>query len=124
MESTINSYLNEDGEQKVFKTEIDFLYPPDAEQFFGFLSSIVKQSISWLVSALEIIKSEIKLHSGNKVKEMGSIAGKTNFNLKDESNYTFSEEEMRESIVSVIEKFREMGTDEKVIEFLENKILQ
>lgn len=124
LESTINSYLNEDDEQKIFKTEIDFLYPPNSEQFFGFLSDIVKRSITWLENAREIVRSGIELHSDEQVKEMGAIAGQTNFNLKDESSFTFSEEEMKKCIASAIEKLREIGAEEKVIHFLENKILE
>jgi len=124
LESTINSYLNEDGEQKVFNTEIDFLYPPNAEQFFSFLSDIVKRSITWLENAREIIKSEIDLHSDVQIKEMGAIAGQTNFNLKEESCFAFSEEEMKKRIATAIKKMREMGTEEKIIQFLENKALE
>lgn len=124
LESTINSYLNEDGEQKVFKTEIDFLYPPNAEQFFEFLSNIVKRSIAWLENARDIIRSEIELHSDDEVKEMAAIAGQTNFNLKGESDLTFSEEEMKKRISSAIEEIREIGAEEKVIQFLEDKVLK
>jgi len=115
LESTINSYINEEGEQKIFNTEIDFLYPPNAEQFFNFLSDIIKRSIAWLESALEIIKSEINLHSDEQIKEMGVIAGKTNFNLKIESNFTFSESETKDKLASAIEMMREMGASEEII---------
>ncbi|WP_120495258.1 hypothetical protein [Kiloniella sp. EL199] len=124
LESTINSYLNEEGQQKVFGTEIDFFYPPDAEIFFEFLSDIVKRSITWLEYAREIIRSEIDLHSDDKIQEMGAISGKTNFNLKVESDFTFSEEEMVESIMSAIDKMRKLGVEAKVIEFLESKVLK
>lgn len=124
LESTINSYLNEEGKQKTFGTEIDFYYPSNAEKFFGFLSDIVKRSIAWLENAREIIRSEIDLHSDDKVKEMGAVAGKTNFNLKEESDFTFSEEEMKERVASAIEKMREMEVEKKVIEALESKGLQ
>lgn len=36
LESAINSYLNEDGDQKVFYTEINFLYPPNQKCFMIF----------------------------------------------------------------------------------------
>lgn len=122
LESTINSYLNENGEQKVFKTEIDFLYPPNANQFFGFLSDIVKRSIVWLENAREIIRSEINLHSDDKNKEMGVIAGQTNFNLKEESDFAFREEDVNKYIASMIEEMRENGTEEEIIAFLEKSI--
>jgi len=124
LESTINSYLNEEGEQKVFNTEIDFLYPPNAEQFFNFLSSIVKRSIMWVEAARNIVKSEIKFHSSDMIKEMGAIAGKTSFDLKGDSDFTFSEEAAKEQEALAIEKMREMGTDEKIIGFLENNVFK
>lgn len=119
MESTINSYLNEEGQQKVFKTEIDFNYPPDANQFFEFLSAIVYRSMKWLEIARKIVKSEINFHSDEQIKEMGAIAGQTNFDLKDESSFIFSEGEMKKRIDIAIEKLQEIGTDDKVIELLE-----
>jgi len=122
MESTINSYLNEDGEQKVFETEIDFLYPPNAEQFFEFLSGIIEKSIQWLVSARNIVKSDIDFHSIDQANELGAVAGKTNFDLNEESNFSFSKEEMKDSLIDVAEKMREMGVEEKVIELLEGLI--
>lgn len=124
LESTINSYLNEDGQQKVFKTEIDFLYPPDSHQFFEFLSNIVKRSINWLENAREVVRSGIGLHSDEQIKEMAAIAGQTNFNLKDESVFTFSDEEMKKCAALAIEQLREIGAEQKIIAFLENKILK
>lgn len=124
MESTINSYLNEEGQQKVFKTEIDFTYPPDAKQFFSFLSDIVNRSILWLESARKIVKSDINFHSNEQIKELSAIAGQTNFNLKDESTFVFTEEEMRIRFNAAIEKMQEIGADEKIIEFLEKKLFE
>lgn len=115
LESTINSYINEEGEQKVFNTEIDFLYPPDAKHFFTFLSDIVKRSIAWIESALEVIKPEITLHSHDKIKEIGVIAGQTNFNLKSESEFRYSDRETNEMIESMIGTLREMGVSEEII---------
>jgi hypothetical protein len=124
IESSINSYLNEDGEQKIFDTEIDFLYPPNADQFFEFLSGIVKNSIEWLNKALEIIRSEIHFHTDDQIGELGAIAGKTNFDLDENSVLLFSEDDVRSSILCAIEKMREMGTDEKIISFMENEFLK
>lgn len=124
LESTINSYLSEEGEQKVFKTEIDFLYPPNADLFFAFLSGIVKRSIAWLENAREIVRSEIDLHSDDKAMEMGGIAGKTNFNLKEGSDVTFNEEEMKKAVASAVEKMREMGAEEKIVDFLNSKVFK
>lgn len=124
IESTINSYLNEDDVQKIFDTEIDFLYPPNRDQFFKFLSGIVKDSIAWLSEALDIIRSEINFHTDDQNRELGAIAGKTNFDLGENSEFSFSEDEVRSSILSAIEKMREMGADEKVISFMKNEFLK
>ena len=124
LESAINSYLNEKGKQKVFETEIDFFYPPNAEQFFIFLSDIVKRSIAWLETMRDAVGEEINLHSDDMVKEMSAVAGGTNFNLEEESYFEFSEEEMKNRIVSVIERIREMGIEESSIKLLENRLLQ
>lgn len=124
MESSINSYLNEEGVQKVFDTEIDFLYPPNAEQFFEFLSEIVNRSIAWLEVGREVIKSEIEFHSDVKINEMASIAAQTNFNLRDESDFKFCNDDMKKKIVSAIEVMKEIGTEDKVIDLLENMLLQ
>lgn len=124
LESTINSYLNEDGEQKVFKTEIDILYPPNSKQLFEFLSDIIKRSMSWLERARKIIRSEIEWHSNDKIEEMAFIAAKTNFNLKEESDFTFNEDEMKKGISLAIAKMREISTEENIIQFMENKMLK
>lgn len=121
LEAAINSYLNDEGEQKTFLTEIDFLYPPNAEQFFSFLSKTVKKSISWIESALEIIKSEILLHGHGKIPEMGAIAGKTNFNLKEESDFSFDENDLNARLAKAIEELRNMGVDEEALEMLKRK---
>lgn len=124
IESSINSYLNEDGEQKIFDTEVDFLYPPNWDQFLTFLCGIVNDSIEWLSRAIDIIKSEISFHTDDQIEELAAIAGKTNFDLGEKSEFTFSKEEVRDSILKAIEKMREMGADEKVISFMQNEFLK
>lgn len=99
LETAINSYLNEDGDQKVFDTEIDFLYPPNQKQFYYFLGSIIENAINWLSRAREMVKSEIKFHSVDMTQELGAIAGQTNFNLKEDSKFYYNEEKKRNSCV-------------------------
>jgi hypothetical protein len=124
MESAINSYLNEEDKQKVFDTEIDFMYPPDVELFFDFLSKIVKDSISWLCEAINIIKSEIFFHTNEDVQELGVVAGKTNFNLNEHSEFNYSEEEARNKLIEAAKKMRETGADEKTMKFFEEVFLK
>ncbi len=122
MEAAINSYLNEDGEQKFFKTEIDFLYPPNAEQFFNFLAAIVKNSLIWINDSLAFIRSEITFHSSDKFRELGAIAGKTNFNLNEESDFTFCEEEVKPILDAAIAKMQEIGANPEIIDFIRKKL--
>ena len=120
---SINSYLNEEGVQKIFGTEVDFLYPPNAKQFFEFLSETVNRSIKWLEDGREFIKSEIEFHSDEKVQEMAAIAGQTSFDLHDESDFSFSQEDTRKRLEAAIEGMKEIGAEDRVIEFIEEKLL-
>jgi len=121
LESSINSFLSDEGRQMVFNNEIDLLYPPDADQFYSFLSDIVSDSIGWLREALETVDSEIDFCGEESIKEFAAVAGKTNFDLKSESCLDYSEEETNQKIREVIEDMREFGADEKIIEFMESK---
>jgi hypothetical protein len=124
MEASVNSYLNESGEQKNFSTEIDFLYPPDAKLFYEFLSRTVNDSMDWLSQAREIVKSEIDFYQNDKIKELAFVAANTNFNLNAESNYKFNEDEMKARTLSVIEMMREIGADERVIGYIQKEVLK
>jgi nitrogen regulatory protein PII-like uncharacterized protein len=123
IESGINSYIRKDGIQKVFETEIDLLYPPNAEQFYGFLAELISKSIEWIHETLEILKRELVFHTEKQVVEYAAIAAKTSFNLKGDSPLEFNALEVENKIKEVIEALKEMGTDSKVIEFIEQNIL-
>jgi len=122
IESCINSFIDKDGAQKVFGTEIDLMYPPNAKQFFTYLSEIVNEAIGWLSEAIAILLNSIDHHTHEEIQELAAIAGQTNFDLKTESDLTFSPEEMRDSFISVIEELEKQGTDPKILEFLREKI--
>jgi hypothetical protein len=124
LEAAINSYLNEDGGQKVFDTEIDFLYPPNQKQFYDFLGRIIADAINWLEIAQTMVKSEISFHSVDMAQELGAIAGQTNFNLKESSEFSYGENKTKERLSSFPEKMREIGADEKVIQFFEEQFLK
>ncbi|MDV6345032.1 hypothetical protein [Nitrosomonas sp. Is37] len=124
LEASINSYLNELGEQKIFSSDIDLLYPPNAKRFFEFLSRTVNDSISWLSEAREKVKSKIDFHSRDQIKELGAIAGQTSFDLKGESNLDFSEEETKERLVLALDKLRGIGAEEKVIDFIKKEFME
>jgi len=77
IEASINSFLDDEGIQKVFKTEIDLMYPPDHDLFYQYLWKIVTDSIDWASNALDILSSKIKFHNSDESSEISSIAGQT-----------------------------------------------
>lgn len=124
LEAAINSYLNEKGEQKVFETEIDFLYPPNQKQFYDFLGRVIEDAVAWLESAQAMVKSEINFHPRDEALEMGAIAGQTSFNLDENSSFSYSEKDAIDRLASIPEKMRKMGVDEKTIKFYEDQFLK
>jgi hypothetical protein len=122
IESGINSYICKDGIQKVFETEIDLLYPPNAKQFYSFLAELISISIEWIQETLEILKSEIVYHTEEQVVEYAAIAAKTSFNLKGDSPLEFDALEAENKIKETIEAIRNMGADSEIIEFMEQNM--
>lgn len=122
LEASINSFVTEDGQQKVFGHEIDLVYPPDRLEFYEFLEGVVTESIAWLRHATQVVESDINFHTLDSAEELGAIAGKTNFDLKNDSEFEYSPEEKEPVIRNAIEKLREIGADERVIRYLESKI--
>lgn len=120
IEAAINSFLDDEGIQKVFKTEIDLMYPPNYDQFYQYLWKVVTESIDWVSQALSIISSEIRYHSREEMHEISSIAGQTEFNLNMKSDLTYNEARSKKNFEKTIEKMKEMGLKPEVIEFLEN----
>lgn len=121
IESCINSFIDTEGTQKVFGTEIDLMYPPNAKQFYSYLSEMVTEAISWLSDALTITFEAIDHHTDEEIHELAAIAGQTNFNLKENAKYSYSIEEHREVLSNTIKALEEHGTDPKTIEFIRSK---
>lgn len=119
IEAGINSFLDEEGVQKIFKTEIDLMYPPDRDMFYEFLCEVVTTSIEWLAISLSIVSSKINYHDNEKMKEMSVIAGKTEFDLRKESNFDYSEAELKEALRNVVSKLKELGTKQEIIDLIE-----
>lgn len=119
IEAAINSFLDDEGIQKVFKTEIDLMYPPNYDQFYQYLWKVVTESIDWLSQALFIISSGIRYHNSEEMHEIASIAGQTEFNLKLESDLTYDRARSEKDFENAIEKMKEMGIKQELIEFLE-----
>ncbi len=119
IEASINSFLDDEGVQKVFKTEIDLMYPPDHDLFYQYLWKVVTDSINWVSHALSILSSKIKFHNPDESREISSIAGQTEFNLRTESDLTYNEAETKIAFEKAIAKMKEIGIQPKIIDFLE-----
>lgn len=120
IESCINSFVDQDGKQKNFGTEIDLMYPPDATQFYEYLATQVKESIEWLTEAIAILGASIKYHSKEQIQELAAIAGQTNFDLKEESDITYSEDVVNERLENYLKELEKQGVDPKIIDLLKN----
>lgn len=118
IEACTNSFINHEGRQKIFNTEIDLMYPPDAELFFSHLQELVTQSLEWLKISAESILSSIKHHENDEIQELAAIAAKTNFNLKEESQYSYPETERKAQLEKVIQELEKIGTEKEVIELI------
>jgi len=123
VESAVNSFLNEEGTQKVFNTEIDLMYPPDFEKFYDYLWNTVTDSISWLSDSLSIVSSQIRYHSEDEIKEMSSIAGQTEFELSKESEFEYSETKLKKAFQNAVQKLDEMGTKKEIIDYIKNELM-
>lgn len=121
IEACTNSFINHEGIQKVFNTEIDLMYPPDAELFFTHLQELVTESLEWLTISAESTLSSIQHHDENEIKELAAIAAKTNFNLKEESQYSYPQEVQKVQIQKVIKELEKRGTEKKIIEFIKSQ---
>jgi hypothetical protein len=120
IEASINSFIDKKGIQRVFNTEIDLMYPPDNETFYKYLWKVVTDSISWITEALAILSSHIRYHGPDEMHVIASIAGKTEFDLSLESDFTYDKLESEKSFEKVIEKLKEIGTEQKLIDLIGN----
>ena len=121
IESCINSFVDKEGVQKEFGHEVDLAYPKDANEFYGYLKSIVEDSLQWLLNAKAILKSKIKFHTKEDIFELASVAGATNFNLREDSNLEFSESESKVMISKGLDELEADGLDKKTITLLKSK---
>lgn len=82
LESAINSYLDNNNNQKYFNTEIDLAYPPNWKLFIEFMSETSRESLCFLDSVIEKIKSQLELITSMEDLYLQAIkAGQTDFNL-------------------------------------------
>lgn len=82
LESAINSFLDERGVQKYFKTEIDLFYPDNWELFIKFMADSQIASFVFLDRIIEVIKPNLKvLENREDIMLQALIAGETDFTL-------------------------------------------
>ena len=82
IESAINSYIDKDSIQKVFRTEIDLFYTPDRNLFFNFLGELNLDVISFLTRIKNRVSEEIEYWEKEQMIKMAISAGSTDFRLK------------------------------------------
>lgn len=121
IESCINSFIDKVGVQKIFGTEIDLMYPPNAEQFYSYLSTSVKETIDWLSEATEILFGSLDHHTDEEIQELAAIAGQTSFDLKEEAEFSYSIEEHKLHFANAMETLEQQGTDPKILDFMREK---
>lgn len=121
IESCINSYIDEKGIQKIFNTEIDLMYPADFKLFFTYLQELIIESLEWLTISSNHILQSIEHHDETKIKELAAVAAKTNFNLKEESEYNYPKEKQEKQLLMVLEELEKMNTEKEVIDFLKSR---
>ena len=82
IESSINSFIDEDSKQKIFNTEIDLIYPPDQTLFFNYIGELNCDAIDFLEKLERIIKEQISFWKNDELYKMAEKASETDFNLK------------------------------------------
>lgn len=121
IESCVNSYINNEGIQIIFGHEIDLAYPSDANIFYKYLKNLVDNSLEWISASIALLHSQIDFHTQDDIQELASVAGATNFNLKDEQILHYSKEESKARISRGLDRLRDEGISDKVISKLKKK---
>lgn len=121
IESCINSFIDNEGKQKVFGHEIDLMYPNDANEFYAHLKTLVDNSLDWITDSITILHSQIKFHTKDEIPELASLAGSTNFNLNDEQVLNYSEKESKIRLSQGLDNLRSEGFPEDIINELRKK---
>ena len=80
LETAINTYVDESGKHKVFKSETDLVYPPDKERFQKTLLESIELASDFLSSVESILKSGVSPPTSKEdVMELFIKAGRTDF---------------------------------------------
>ena len=82
LESAINSYIDANGKHKIFKQEIDIIYPDTCKLFYTYHMQLIKDSLEYLRKLKNTMNSKIIYFHGlpaNLIKN----AGETDFKTKN-----------------------------------------
>ena len=80
LETAINSYVDADGNHKVFDSESDLIYPPDWERFLRFVQLVVQSGIAFLDEYIGAVKPDLEMPDPDqKNLEYWLKAGQTDF---------------------------------------------
>lgn len=82
LETAINSYVDNDGNHRVFESETDLLIPDDQDRFRLFLEKVIKTSVQYLTELGVVLKSKIdKPAEGLQSLAYWKAAGLTEFSF-------------------------------------------
>ena len=82
LESAINSYIDANGKHKIFKQEIDIIYPDTCKLFYTYHMQLIKDSLEYLRKLKNTMNSKIIYFHGlpaNLIKN----AEETDFKTKN-----------------------------------------
>lgn len=82
LESAINSYVDNAGNHKVFKAEIDFFYPKTCELFYRYINELINKSLNFLELLKTHLKSKIIFFKGRPANIIIKAA-ETDFSVKN-----------------------------------------
>lgn len=68
LETAINTYVNSEGNHKVFTSEIDLMYPPDFKRFESTLITTIDQATKFLLAMEAVLKSTVSSPASEEVK--------------------------------------------------------
>jgi hypothetical protein len=81
IESGINSFIDNESNQKVFNTKIDLFLPHNQRMFFNYIDELNKNTIDFLSSIITLLENQLEFWDDIKLMEMARKAGKTDFRL-------------------------------------------
>lgn len=83
LETAINTYVNADGNHRIFDSETDLMYPPDNTRFLIFLTNVIRSTIKYLNMYIELTNQNMKgeIEDSGNIKKHALKAGKTAFNF-------------------------------------------